>query len=316
VKEGIFDARESVLEDLTTAHREGLFDDITLTLSDGVKLSTNRFMLACRSPFFATMLYGGLQDSSSDKIEITACDSGIMGRVLDFMWVGRVTLSDMDIPELLDLLETSRLMCLDSLTLGVNNFLKELISFKKIEFEDCLDALDFATFHKFENLTECLLKYIRKNLESVRLLPRFKMLCSDSILGILLYEGIESRAVDLFTAFTVWAEDKDDLPENIRTQLIRSFDLRSFTRAEIQTIVRPTKFFKDQDVFDVLQEKYDQIEAMVTSRSMSIYSLKKKLLNRDVQLQAMQAENELLSERMEIRDLLRTNNVIARIRRS
>ena len=104
LKNGVFVDRDKFLEDLSKAHREGLFTNVTFTLSDDVEISTNKFMLACRSPFFATMLFCELKEGSSDKIELKCCDSKIMGKVLDFIWEGKADLSAMDIQSLLDIL--------------------------------------------------------------------------------------------------------------------------------------------------------------------------------------------------------------------
>ena len=77
LKNGVFLDKDKFLEDVSKAHRQGLYSNITFTLSDGVEISTNKFMLACRSPFFATMLFGELKESSSTKIELKCCDSKI-----------------------------------------------------------------------------------------------------------------------------------------------------------------------------------------------------------------------------------------------
>ena len=95
----------------------------------------------------------------------------------------------MDIQSLLDILETSRMMCLDSLNKGVEDYLIDLINSKKVEFEDCLVALDFAIANKFENISGSLLHYIDQNLESLRTLLRFGSLSECSVWAMLNYGG-------------------------------------------------------------------------------------------------------------------------------
>ena len=284
LKNGVFVDRDKFLEDLSKAHREGLFNNVTFTLSDGVEISTNKFMLACRSPFFATMLFCELKEGSSDKIELKCCDSKIMGKVLDFIWEGKADLSEMDVQSLLDILETSRMMCLDSLNKGVEHYLEDLINSKKVEFEDCLAALDFAIAHKFENLSESLLHYIDQNLESVRTLLRFGSISEGSVWAMLNYGGRTSKEIDLFQAFATWIEDKKDLQENMKTQMISFFDLKRFTRTEILKTVRKTNFFEDQDIFDVLEVKVDEIEEQVSSQQKKLESQKQQLMTKDLQL--------------------------------
>ena len=137
IEEGIFVDKNNILEDLAVAQKDEGFSDITLTMSDNIEISTNKFMLGCRSPFFASMLFGGLKNEVGNKVKLQCCDSKTMGRVMDFIWCGTVKFSDMDIQSLLDLLETSRMMCLDSLHKGLNDYLKNLVATQEVDIEDC-----------------------------------------------------------------------------------------------------------------------------------------------------------------------------------
>ena len=57
IKDGVFYEKVNILEQMTEAHSKGLFTDVTFTMSDNVKISTSKFMLACRSSYFATMFF-------------------------------------------------------------------------------------------------------------------------------------------------------------------------------------------------------------------------------------------------------------------
>ena len=258
--EGLFVDKNKILEDLAVAHRDGGFSDITFTMSDNIEISTNKFMLGCRSPFFASMLFGGLKNKIADKVRLQCCDSETMRKVLEFIWCGTVKFSDMDTQSLLNLLETSRMMCLDSLHQGVNDYLENLVTTKKVDMDDCLVAFDFAISHKFESLSECLLKHIDQNIQKVRMVPKFRKLSGISVLEILRHRNRKAKSIDLFMAFTTWIEENDHVPENIKIQMINSFELKSFSRSEIQNVVRKTGFYKNKAIFDALQEKYDELE--------------------------------------------------------
>ena len=86
-----------------------------------------------------------------------------MGIVLDFIFEGKVMLSEINIKSLLDLLETSRLMCLDSLTQGVMDYLQDQIKRKfEVEFNDCPFAFDFTNLKSLRNFLNVLFTtYIR-----------------------------------------------------------------------------------------------------------------------------------------------------------
>ena len=267
IKDGVFFDKENILEQMAEAHRKGLFTDITFTMSDNVKISTSKFMLACRSSYFATMFF---DESSYNRRRKKAFlesgfDSKTMEKLLDFMWYGKVNFSDMDIQSLLNFLRISTSISHNSLIKGVSDFLKSLIMSKKIELEDCLVAFDYAIYNNYESLSECLLTYIYQNLQDIKNIPQFKDLNSRSILHILKNGKTKVKIIDLFSVFTFWVEDKKDLEENERLELLRCFDLEKFTRSEIQNVVRKTNLFKEKEIFEVLEVKYDEIEKTLRS---------------------------------------------------
>ena len=47
--------------------------------------------------------------------------------------------------------------------------------------------------------------------------------------------------------------------------MLRCFELEKFTRSEIQNVVRKTNLFKEKEIFDVLEVKYDEIEKTLRS---------------------------------------------------
>ena len=52
---GTFEDLDFFVADISNAYRSNKFSDVSLVLSDGVTLETNRLMLALRSQYFATM---------------------------------------------------------------------------------------------------------------------------------------------------------------------------------------------------------------------------------------------------------------------
>merc|ERR1719369_1018367 len=84
-------------------------------------------MLACRVPFFSTMLFGGLADKfASDPVPLDCCDSVIFKHILKFVFQGEISFNEMDMRTLLNLLEISRLFCL-----------KCILDAKNVDFKDC-----------------------------------------------------------------------------------------------------------------------------------------------------------------------------------
>ena len=94
IEEGILVMKEELLSDLSKVYHEGFYHDITIVFPDNVRVSTNRLMLVCRIPYFATLLASDFTDNSSD-LQLAVCSSGIFKKILDFVWEGKLQLSDM-----------------------------------------------------------------------------------------------------------------------------------------------------------------------------------------------------------------------------
>merc|ERR550519_2358153 len=63
-------------------------------------------MLACRVPYFATLLFGGFAENlARDAIPLKFCDSNTFKEVLKFVWDAEISISNMNMKQLLDLLE-------------------------------------------------------------------------------------------------------------------------------------------------------------------------------------------------------------------
>ena len=114
IKDGVFVDKENILEQMTEAHKKGLYTDITFTMSKyKVKISSSRFMLACRSSYFASMFFDESAYNRRRKkttLLESDFDSKTMEKLLNFIWYGRVKFSDMDFQSLLNLLRVSMLI--------------------------------------------------------------------------------------------------------------------------------------------------------------------------------------------------------------
>merc|ERR1712142_276342 len=139
---------------------------------------------------------------------------------------------------LLNLMETSRMMCLDTLYKSIENFIVSKIDDFSFNHEELLEALDFAILNKFDNLLTCVLSHIDKNLDKVLESARFKMLTESSLLAILLYE---TRTLDesiVFKAFMIWIEDKQDIDQEGKSRMLETFDLNKFSTSFLLSSVR------------------------------------------------------------------------------
>jgi len=170
---------------------------------------------------------------------------------------------------------------------------------EKVNFDDCLVAFDFSILQKFESLSECLFKYIDRNIQSIRSIPRFVKLAEASVSKILEKRDGKSKSIEHFIAFSTWIEDKEKskkIRKKIKTNMISCFELKNFTRSEIQKVVRNTGFYKEKDIFDVLQEKYDELEETLSSQKRQLESQKQRAAKYQKELQQEHQRSDKLSK--------------------
>eukprot|EP00092_Neocalanus_flemingeri_P038434 GFUD01041841.1.p1 GENE.GFUD01041841.1~~GFUD01041841.1.p1 ORF type:complete len:444 (-),score=94.28 GFUD01041841.1:82-1338(-) len=262
-----FEDKETLLADVSKAYTGCLYSDITFILKDNVSVSTSRFMLACRVPYFATLLYGGFGDNSTgNPVTLDCCDSQIFKQILNFVWEGEISFSELEIQSLLDLLETARFLCIDRLVEGIIDYLEFLLKRKLIEFDDCLVVFDFVILNKFTKASGALLSFIDQNLRTISFLPKFADLSEASIQMLLHFEERLSSEIDLFTAFVNWIKNKETVSEEVKTEMLGCFNLGQFDRKDLIDKVRKTRFFDDKEVCDVLEAHIEKLQDEVKSK--------------------------------------------------
>eukprot|EP00092_Neocalanus_flemingeri_P020378 GFUD01022076.1.p1 GENE.GFUD01022076.1~~GFUD01022076.1.p1 ORF type:complete len:394 (-),score=62.42 GFUD01022076.1:110-1291(-) len=260
-----FDDKENLLGDVAKAYKEGLYSDITIILKNNASVSTSKFMLACRVPYFATLLYGGFGDNSASiPFTLDCCDSQIFKLILNFVWEGEICFSDVDIQSLLDLLETARFLCIDRLVEGIEDHLEFLLDRKMIEFKDCLIAFNFVILNKFTKASGVLLSFIDQNLRTISFLPKFADLSEASIRMLFNFDERISSEFDLFTAFVNWIANKETVSEEVKTEMLQCFDLERFDRNDL-VAVRESEMFDANQICDVLEKHMEKLQEEVKS---------------------------------------------------
>ena len=72
-------------DDIASIRTDPTFHDITIVCSDGVEIGACRPILASRSAVFKAMLYGNMQESTSNKVVLHDIKSEAMHHVLHFI---------------------------------------------------------------------------------------------------------------------------------------------------------------------------------------------------------------------------------------
>jgi len=245
---------DSFMRDMGRGYRSELFTDISFELSDGVNIATNRFMLACRSDYFSAMLFGGLKEGSSGKVDLK-CNSKIFRLILDYVWEGKVDYSQLSIRPLLDLMENARMMCLDGLATSIEDYLNDLLRCKELHIEDALIMLDFCVGNKFEGLMKQVLKCVDLNLESLTSRGEFYEVSESSIIAILKNEERTSPEIGMFNVLVSWIGSQAMLASCIKEEMLGLVDLSIIDRSDLLNVVRKTAYYDDKAICDALEKQ-------------------------------------------------------------
>eukprot|EP00092_Neocalanus_flemingeri_P020268 GFUD01021950.1.p1 GENE.GFUD01021950.1~~GFUD01021950.1.p1 ORF type:complete len:396 (+),score=66.55 GFUD01021950.1:74-1261(+) len=257
---GIFEDRNCLVQDLSRAYQNDHFTDLSIELLDGVTILTNRSMLASRSDYFAGMLYGGLKEGTSDKVVLKCCDSKIFRLILDYIFTGKVDYSKLSIEPLLNLMENARMMCLERLVGGIEDYLKDLLKCKEVDIKECLVMLEFCIGNKFGELVELVLESVDLDFENVRCHEDVCQLSVSAVKAILKYQERLSPEIDVFNALVDWIGKQSPVApvaSYSKEEMLSLVDLVSINCSDLVKVVRTTGYFDDKTICDAMEKQLD-----------------------------------------------------------
>ena len=97
VEKSVIDAKVQLLNNLSSAHEQGLVNDVTFICNDGVKISSNKSVLSVRSSYFYSMFFGGFKDTVEEEVEFKSCTSVVLKHILDYVWRGTIDLKSVSV---------------------------------------------------------------------------------------------------------------------------------------------------------------------------------------------------------------------------
>jgi len=242
------------MQDISKAYQSNQFTDISFLLSDGLVIETNRFMLAWRSDYFASMLFGGLKEGKSEEVALQ-CNSQTFRLILNYIWEGKVDFSELKVQSLVDLLECARMMCLDRLVGGIGEFMKYHLESGKVEFGESLMLLEFCVSNKFEEIEKLVLGFVSLNLATLTSNKNFSKLSEAAILSILKHEERISPEIDVFNSLASWIKSQAPVFISSKTEMLSLVDLVSISYTNLMKAVRKSGLYEDKAICDAIEEQ-------------------------------------------------------------
>jgi hypothetical protein len=157
------------------------------------------------------------------------------------------------IESLLDVLETSRLLCLDLLEEGVQLHLKTIFYDGTCSIGDVLLVYDWCVGNKFEEFSCEVLEEI-----SLRMIlddPLFSELSSEALIKIILSRKYSTAEIDLFTCVFQWLDHQTKLPSQIKEDVLSCITLENIESAHLDTKVRSSGLFSDSNISEALEKQ-------------------------------------------------------------
>jgi len=239
---------------LASRLRNNKFSDVSLILSDGVTIETNRWMLALRSQYFADMfLFPG--EGHSEKM-VMECDSKTFRLLLDYIWEGKVTFSHLELQQILELLDNARLMCLERLVVGIQDYISTILNSRELVLEDCWTLLNFCANRRFEKLQNSVLKFIVINFELCSSKPNILKLSADAIFTLLENKNRTVEEIYIFHFLNLWIKNQPSpIAATTKTSLLALVDLKAIKQEHLVTFVRGSGLYADKDICDALEKQ-------------------------------------------------------------
>lgn len=251
IEDGIV-GEEVLLENISDAFKNGALNDVRIICSDGIQVSSNRSFLAIRVPFFEKMFFGSFHNTVQDEVEFKSCDSRTFTIILNYIWKGFLVLKHLSFSTLLDIMETSRLLCVDSLSKGIESHLVLRIEERKVSVCECFDALEFAASNKFDKLLKCLFVHLNRKHDTAETASRFESLTMVAVMALLMVDFDEEAIEDIkFCFFLGWIK-KNEVDPVTKRKMLDAFDLQKFSSLFLLKTVQKTEYFKDEDIFSIL----------------------------------------------------------------
>merc|ERR1719369_13263 len=244
-------------------------------------------MLACRIPYFATLLTSDFTDKSED-LSLEVCNSDIFKKILDFVWEGEIQLSDMHLGTILNLLEIARFLCIDMLVDGVEEYVINQFDWKNIDFVSSLYALDFSTSHSFQKISDFLLRYVHQYIEEISSLPEFQSVSTTSIMKFLrMKEGRATTEISVLKALLKWLEGNVEISEASKEEMANTFDLENFTNSDMEMLEK-SSLFNERQLLHLVRSRLLELEETVVANEETIVANEETIAANEIVIKNLQ----------------------------
>ena len=163
------------------------YTDVTLH-SGGVQIQCHRVVLAAASDYFKAMFRCGLQDKSSDPVQMTM-EPAIMTSVIDYIYTGEIELT---IDNVKSLVEACDILQLDGLKAACEDFMTSLV-----DLTNCVKLHRFAASFRLDKVQRKAKGLMVVEFKTVAFTDQFKEMSCNELVEIIKDDDIPVEDEDL-----------------------------------------------------------------------------------------------------------------------
>lgn len=132
--------------------------DVVLVV-DGVEFKAHKIILAARSEYFRALLFSGMRETNSDRIEITAAARPAAFKLLlQYIYTGKISLRNEKEESLIDLLGLVHQYGFVELQKSISNYLESILDLRNV-----CQIYNISSMYQLKSLEETCARFIDRN---------------------------------------------------------------------------------------------------------------------------------------------------------
>ncbi|XP_017156722.1 BTB/POZ domain-containing protein 9-like [Drosophila miranda] len=235
---------DQVLKDLGSLCMNELYSDVTFFVEEHC-LPAHRLILATRSEYFRALLFGGMFESTEQKVRLEA-PLDAFKVILGYLYSGTLAVSTLDVDATSKVLGLASLYILPEVELALAKHLQNNLSISNT----CM-ILDTARKFNLAELTMKCLKFMDKNAPQVLKHQSFDMLSKESLEEVLRRDTLIEHEINVFQSVLKWSRHNQGVDIKSVLSLVR---LPLISVEDLVRVVRPSGIVESLKILDAIEK--------------------------------------------------------------
>uniref|UniRef100_A0A6A7FRB5 BTB/POZ domain-containing protein 9-like isoform X2 n=2 Tax=Hirondellea gigas TaxID=1518452 RepID=A0A6A7FRB5_9CRUS len=246
---GQVDHSAGLAQDIGNLYLSSEYSDVMLVVA-GQKFYAHRVILAARSNYFRAMMFGGLQESHQDEVEIKDANLTAFKVLLKYIYKGFIALHSEKEETVLEILALSHQYGFEELEGSVCDYLKDTLSVSNF----CL-IYDLTLLYCLSDLRAVCEDFLDKNATQIVRHATFRMLSPPALKSIIERDSFCAPEVEIFSGVKEWAESNDGVDKTALKEILALIRLPLICLLDLLNVVRPTMLLSPDAILDAIKTK-------------------------------------------------------------